>query len=109
MVGGRHRVDLARTIDRLGRKKNLRQVALVGAGIHAQRTTDRAGNAAQELESGQRMIAGRQRDVEIERARAGHDLVAFDRDAGETAHQADDHAASRRRRAREGWSRLPAP
>ena len=47
------------------------KIAFIGAGIHAQRAADRAGNAAQELETGQRMIAGRQRDVEIERARTG--------------------------------------
>ena len=69
-----------------------RQLAAIGAGIGREGAADRAGNAAQELEAGQRMVARRQRHVEIGRAGAGHDLVALDRDAGEAAHQADHHA-----------------
>ena len=69
-------------------------LAAIGAGIHAQRAADRAGNAGQELEPGQRRLARRQRDVEVERAGAGHDLVAVDGDVGEAAHQADHHAGT---------------
>ncbi len=38
------------------------------------------------------MIAGGQRNVEIERAGPGHHVVAFHRDAGEATQQADDDA-----------------
>ena len=82
----------AGTIDELGRDQHLGELAAIGAGIGREGAADGAGNAAQELEPGQRMIARGQRHVEVERAGARHHLVALDRDAGEAAHQADHHA-----------------
>jgi hypothetical protein len=85
-------MDLARTIDRFGGNEDLRQVAFIGARIHAQRAADGTRNAAQELEARERLITRGQGNVEVERTRTGHDLLAFDRDSGEAAQEADHHA-----------------
>ena len=65
----------AGAIDGLGRDQHLRELAAVGAGIGREGAADRAGNAAQEFQPGQRMVARRQRHVEIGRAGARHDFV----------------------------------
>src|SRR5216683_2030103 len=69
-LGCGNAVNLAGTVDGFGRYENLRELSAIGAGIHRHRAADRARDAAQELQPGQRMLARRQRHVEIERARA---------------------------------------
>ena len=82
----------ALAIERIGMREHLRHVAAIGAGIHAQRAADGAGNAGQEFEPADAGIARRQRDVEVERAGAGFDRAAGGADLGEAAAEADDDA-----------------
>ena len=82
----------AGAVDGLGRDKHLRQVTLIGAGIHAQRTADAAGNAAHEGKPGKRGLLRRTRDLHIGHGTAGADPFTLDLDLGEAAAKHDDDA-----------------
>ena len=91
-VGGRQVVQRAARSTRVGLDQHVLDLAAVGAGVHAQRAADRAGNADQELQPGDAGVAPRAGDVDVERAGAGDDVAPVGLDAGEAAAQADDDA-----------------
>ena len=92
---------------RLGRDQHLRDLAAIGAGIGPERAADRAGDAAQELEAGQRRLA--RASARQDAARTGAARSSSPRPlTGEASPQADHDARARRRRARSGSSRRPS-
>ena len=57
----------------------------IGAGIHAQRAADGAGNAGEEFQAGDARLGRRARDVEVERRGTGADMPRPDANLGEAA------------------------
>src|SRR5581483_4901319 len=67
-------------------------LAPIGAGIHAQRAADRAGDAGEELEAGEPGVARDHRAVEAELPGAGSGIAAPRPDLGESPPEPDHHA-----------------
>ena len=84
-IGKRQPVYPAQPVHRLRLTHHLHHLAAISAGVHPQRTTDGAGNAAQELHAAEPGIARRQRNIQVERASARFDHIPFDPDLGKAA------------------------
>ena len=91
-------MQLALAIHRLGRGDDIDQLMAIGAGVHAQRPADGAGNAGEEFETGDARLGRRAGDVEVEGRRTGADMPRPDADLGEAAaepqHDARDAAVA---------------
>ena len=85
-VGGRDIVDFAGAVDGASRDQDVLDLRAVGAGVHSQRASDRAGYAGKELEATHFRRERAQRDVDVERAGACIERVfVLSDDAGETS------------------------
>jgi hypothetical protein len=69
-------------------------LAAIGAGIHAQRPADRAGNATIEGKTGKTGIGGGTRHFHVGHRRPGSYPFAFDGDLVEAATEADHHTGN---------------
>ena len=68
-------------------------LAAIGAAVHAQRAADRARNAAEEGEPGDRRLLRGTADLHVGHRGAGADAIArLDLDLAEAAAEPDDHA-----------------
>ena len=67
-------------------------LAAIGAAVHAQRSADRARDAAQEGEPGNAGLLRRARDLHIRHRRAGAHARVLDRGRIEAAAEPDHHA-----------------
>ena len=91
-----------RAIDAARLDEHVRRLAAIGAGIHAQRAADRAGNAAEEGEPVEAGLGGRARHLHVGHGRRRRGRACrLDRDCAEAlAAEPDDDARRRRRRGR---------
>ena len=100
------RMLVAVAADAGGLDQDILGLAAIGAGIHAQRAADGAGNAEEEFQPAD---IGRRRglgDALVERGGAGADDIAFRAGLAERrAATAGSPRPACRRRARSGWSR----
>ena len=91
-IGKRQPLRLARRIEGFGVDDDVLDLAAEGAGVHAERAADGAGNAGKEFETRKPGIAGAPGDVHVMGGGAGGDFVAVDADFGEAPAETHDDA-----------------